>query len=99
MNAIKLPGRNRVLLLEEILNFTGGKSMRAIIMAFIFTLVSALSVSAESGLIHIKSSHDVKNTAQHLEAVLKEKGMIVFLRIDHSEGARKVGKNCGRRSW
>ena len=66
--------------------------MRAIIMAFIFTLVSALSVSAESGLIHIKSSHDVKNTAQHLEAVLKEKGMTVFLRIDHSEGARKVGK-------
>ena len=66
--------------------------MRAIIMAFIFSLVSALSVSAESGLIHIKSSHDVKNTAQHLEAVLKEKGMIVFLRIDHSEGARKVGK-------
>jgi uncharacterized protein (DUF302 family) len=66
--------------------------MRTIILAFIFTLVSALSVSAESGLIHIKSSHDVKNTAQRLEASLKEKGMIVFLRIDHSEGARKVEK-------
>jgi uncharacterized protein (DUF302 family) len=83
---------NLVLLLEEVLNFCGGKSMRTIFMVFIFVLVSALSVSAESGLIHLKSSHDVKNTADRLEMVLKEKGMTVFLRINHSEGARKVGK-------
>ena len=66
--------------------------MHTIIMAFIFVLVSALSVSAEPGLINLKSPHDVKNTADRLETVLKEKGMTVFLRINHSEGARKVGK-------
>ena len=66
--------------------------MRITIMAFILMLVSALSVSAEPGLVNIKSSHDVKNTADRLERVLKEKGMTVFLRIDHSDGARKVGK-------
>jgi len=66
--------------------------MRSIIIAFIFVIVSALSVSAESGLIHLKSSHNVKNTADRLEMVLKEKGMTVFLRINHSEGAQEVGE-------
>jgi uncharacterized protein (DUF302 family) len=92
MNAKKLPEQNRALLLEEKLNFSGGKSMRTTMVAFIFVLVSALSVSAEPGLINLKSSHDVKNTADRLETVLKEKGMNVFLRINHTEGARKVGQ-------
>ena len=52
--------------------------MRTTMVAFIFVLVSALSVSAEPGLINLKSSHDVKNTADRLETVLKEKGMNVF---------------------
>lgn len=51
-----------------------------------------LPVSADTGLMNVKSAHDVKNTADRLETVLKEKGMTVFLRINHSEGARKVGK-------
>ena len=66
--------------------------MRTLINALIIVLVFALPLSADSGLIHVKSSHDVKNTARRLETFLKEKGMTVFLRIDHSEGARKVGK-------
>ena len=66
--------------------------MRTIMIAFIFVLVSALSVSAEPGLINLKSSHDVKNTADRLETVLKEKGMNIFLRINHTEGARKMGQ-------
>ncbi|MGD2096867.1 MAG: DUF302 domain-containing protein [Desulfobacterales bacterium] len=66
--------------------------MRHIIMTIIFVLVSALPASAESGLITVKSSHDVKITADRLETVLKEKGMTVFIRINHSEGARKAGE-------
>jgi len=66
--------------------------MHTTIMAFIFVIVSALSVSAQPGLINFKSSHDVKSTADRLETVLKEKGMTVFLRINHSESARKVEK-------
>jgi uncharacterized protein (DUF302 family) len=66
--------------------------MRNIIIALILVLVMALPVSAQPGLITVKSSHDVKNTADRLENILKEKGMNVFLRIDHTEGARKVGK-------
>jgi uncharacterized protein (DUF302 family) len=66
--------------------------MRNIIIALILVLVMAPLVSADPGLIRVKSSHDVKNTADRLENILKEKGMNVFLRIDHTEGARKVGK-------
>ena len=66
--------------------------MRKIFITLILVLIWALPVSAESGLINVRSSHDVKKTADRLETILKEKGMTVFLRVDHSEGARKAGK-------
>jgi len=54
--------------------------------------VFASWVHADSGLIRIKSAHDVKTTADRLEYVLKAKGMRVFIRIDHARGAQTVGK-------
>ncbi len=66
--------------------------MRNIIMALMLVLVFAMPVAADPGLIHEKSSHEVKSTADRLENVLRQKGMTVFLRINHSEGARNVGK-------
>lgn len=47
---------------------------------------------AEDGLVHVKSAHDVKSTADRLEKVLKAKGMTVFNRIDHAAGAKRVGR-------
>ena len=47
---------------------------------------------ADSGMISVKSAHDVGTTADRLEKVLKAKGMTVFIRIDHAEGAQKIGK-------
>lgn len=67
--------------------------MRSLIIAFICVIVWAPSVSADSGLISVKSSHDVKNTTDRLENIVKEKGMRVFLRINHAENARKVGQD------
>ena len=66
--------------------------MRTTIIALILMAAFALPVSADNGLTNVKSAHDVKNTADRLETVLKQKGMTVFLRINHSDGARKVGK-------
>ena len=66
--------------------------MRNIIIALMLVLVFAIPVAAESSLIHEKSLHDVKTTADRLENVLRQKGMTVFLRVNHSEGARNVGK-------
>lgn len=47
--------------------------------------------SAADGAVTVTSAHDVATTADKLEAVLKEKGMKVFARIKHSEGAKSVG--------
>ncbi|NIA71957.1 DUF302 domain-containing protein [Pelagibius litoralis] len=53
----------------------------------------ALSASAEAadGLIVKKSSHSVSDTIDRLEAILKEKGLTVFAKVDHQAGAQKAG--------
>jgi uncharacterized protein (DUF302 family) len=43
------------------------------------------------GLTTIRSSHGPKDTMNRLEADMKAKGMTVFARIDHAEGAEAVG--------
>lgn len=53
-------------------------------------LLVPCTVLAADGLIDVKSSHDVENTADRLENVLSEKGMTLFARIDHTAGARSV---------
>jgi uncharacterized protein (DUF302 family) len=69
--------------------------MRKYLLGFIalFTLSSlaiSSSVAADNGLISVKSTHDVKETADRLEAILAKKGMNVFARIDHAAGAKKA---------
>jgi uncharacterized protein (DUF302 family) len=46
---------------------------------------------AADGLVKVKSSHKVDETVKRLEAILKEKGMTIFAKIDHAAGAKKVG--------
>ena len=60
------------------------------IIAAVFILVS--QVYADNGIISVGSSHAVKATADRLENALKQKRMTVFIRINHAEGAQKVGK-------
>ena len=66
--------------------------MQKFFCAIITILFLTSSAYANSGLISVKSSHDVKTTADRLENALKQKGMNVFLRINHAQGAQKVGK-------
>jgi uncharacterized protein (DUF302 family) len=56
-----------------------------------FFIVS--TAGAGDGLISVKSSHDVKATADRLENILKQKGMNIFIRINHAAGARKAGQD------
>ncbi|MFC1877013.1 DUF302 domain-containing protein [Thermodesulfobacteriota bacterium] len=67
--------------------------MRQILYCLVGILLSASIVCADSGIINIKSSHDVKITADRLENTLRAKGMTIFIRINHTEGAQKVGEN------
>jgi uncharacterized protein (DUF302 family) len=46
---------------------------------------------ADNGLITVPSRHAVKQTIDRLEADVKRKGMTVFARIDHAQGARDAG--------
>ncbi len=64
--------------------------MRMLIVSFIALFSISLPAFADNGLVSVKSAHDVKATADRLEAVLAEKGMTVFARIDHAAGAEKA---------
>ena len=56
-----------------------------------FATLSTLA-SAADGLIEIKSPHSAKDTMNKLEDIVKQRGLNVFARIDHSAGAARIGK-------
>ena len=65
--------------------------MHRIAASLLAVILFAATAIAADGLIRVKSSHSVKETADRLEKLLKAKGMKVFNRIDHSAGAQGVG--------
>jgi uncharacterized protein (DUF302 family) len=67
--------------------------MRTLLASFVVLLCISPLANAGEGLISLKSSYDVATTADRLENILNEKGMTVFTRINHSDGAARVGKN------
>ena len=64
--------------------------MKSITILLVFIILTSFSFAAE-GVITQQSMHDVKATADRLESLLKSKGMTVFDRISHSDGAKGVG--------
>lgn len=69
------------------------KLLSAIFQRFNIDSVASAQVDPEAvpGLVTLKSNHSVAQTADKLEAILKEKGMTIFTRINHSEVAANVG--------
>ena len=63
--------------------------MRTFVLSLLLATQQAL---AADGLIAVKSPHPPKETMDRLESALKEKGMMIFARVDHAAGAAKVGK-------
>ena len=66
--------------------------MRQILYTITALFILTSQAYADNGIISVKSSHEVKATADRLENTLKQKGMTVLIRINHAEGAQKVGK-------
>ncbi len=66
--------------------------MRILLLSLISILFFSSSAIADNGIISVKSSHGVKATTDRLENALKSRGMTVFARINHAEGAQKIGK-------
>lgn len=50
------------------------------------------SATAAEGVITKSSAHSVSTTLNKLEALVKEKGFTIFVRIDHAAGAARVGE-------
>ena len=65
------------------------KVIRALLDALGFVCLSA---AAADGLVMLKSTMPAKATLDRFELLAKERGLIVFARIDHAAGAAKVGK-------
>jgi len=55
-------------------------------------VIFSLAISSmASGIVNVSSDFSVKETSERLESILKKKGMKIFNKINHSEGARSVG--------
>lgn len=65
--------------------------MKTMYLAALLVLSIAIPVMAADGMINVQSDFNVSETADRLESILNKKGMTIFNRIKHSEGAGKVG--------
>ena len=65
--------------------------MKKYVLAVLTNLVFVMPAMTAEGVISVESNHSVGETADRLEGILKEKGMKVFNRIKHSDGANSVG--------
>ncbi len=54
-------------------------------------LLLPINANAGDQMITLESPHDVSTTLDKLVAALESKGMNIFARIDHAEGAKKAG--------
>jgi uncharacterized protein (DUF302 family) len=68
-------------------------------MRRIYLLIAGLSLAMSTnlwaqadGLVSVASPHTAQVTMTKLEGVVKERGLMVFERIDHAAGAAKIGK-------
>lgn len=64
---------------------------RVPIFLLLLALFAVSAASAGEGLVTVRSSYGAKETADRVERLTKERGMTLFHRIDHAEGARTVG--------
>ncbi|UCB56330.1 MAG: DUF302 domain-containing protein [Thiotrichales bacterium] len=58
----------------------------------LFYLINSQVFAEQSdGVIRMKSMHSVSVTVEKLESALKSKGMTIFKRVSHADGAASVG--------
>jgi uncharacterized protein (DUF302 family) len=65
--------------------------MKSVFFGLIAAMISLNASAHDSGLITKPSKYSYQETQSRLEAALKEKGMTLFAKVDHTEGATQVG--------
>lgn len=66
--------------------------MQRLLSTLITCFLLSSTALADNGIINVKSTFGVAKTADRFEKMLKTKGMTLFSRISHTDGAFKVGK-------
>lgn len=64
--------------------------MNRILAVLLLFASSNIVLAADSGLIRVKSAYSVPETLDRFEDAVRDKGMTVFARVDHSKGAAGV---------
>ena len=65
--------------------------MKKVLFSLLVSLMMPFTAQAADGMINVRSSFNVAETADRLEAVLQQKGMKLLNRIAHSAGANQIG--------
>lgn len=65
--------------------------MKRLALIAMSTLLAATPAVAAEGLTSVQSDFSVTETADRVESILAERGLTVFNRVKHSEGAAGVG--------
>ena len=65
---------------------------RSLPLLYALLLVVSSTVFAADGVIAVKSPFPAKETMNRFEENAKQRGLNIFVRIDHAAGAAKVGK-------
>ncbi len=63
------------------------KRIFAVLLLYVFPVAVP---AADNGLIQVKSAYSVPETLDRFEDAVRNKGMTVFARVDHSKGAANV---------
>ncbi|MCP3851970.1 MAG: DUF302 domain-containing protein [Gammaproteobacteria bacterium] len=70
------------------------KTTKIVMSFFLFFLVTTSSFAdnqtTENGLIIKSSDYDVAQTLDRFETIVKKKGITVFVRVNHAQGAKSV---------
>ena len=65
--------------------------MKKLIFIVLLLVSVVFPVAAADGVVNVQSAFNVQETADRMKSILKEKGMTIFNRVKHSEGANNVG--------
>ena len=65
--------------------------MKYLLIGLLTLAVSTAATAYEDGMKTQASKYSSQETQARLEAAVKEKGLTLFAKIDHAEGAQKVG--------
>lgn len=65
--------------------------MRNLIAALVM-LCGLAGPAMAGGMTKMESPYDVKHTLDRLEAIMKQRGITIFMRINHAEGASAIGE-------